>query len=102
MAAGHSLVIFLDKVAGNFYSDYIDPNYFPEEIFDPKKICDYDTYMKCVREDENVDMFGGQGNFIMKDGFKVVVLSSRDITDEDNSQYGERMPIDNMEYFVIS
>ena len=101
MAGGQSLVFFLDKVSGNFYSDYFDPNFIPEWMFDPSEITKYDTYMKCVREEENVDMFGGKGNFMMRDGFKVVVVSCRDVTDEDNSQYGERMPLDNMEYFVI-
>ena len=102
MASGHPLVIFMDKVAGNFYSDYFDPNYLPEEIFNPTKIVEEDIHMKCVREDENNDYIGGKGNFVMRDGFKVVVVSTRDINDEDNSQFGERMPLDHMEYFVIS
>ena len=52
--------------------------------------------MKCVREEENVDMFGGKGNFMMHSDFKVVVVSNRDIADEDNHEFAERMPMDNM------
>mmetsp|Transcript_18258 Transcript_18258/g.21003 ORF Transcript_18258/g.21003 Transcript_18258/m.21003 type:complete len:183 (-) Transcript_18258:32-580(-) len=102
MASGKALIFFLDKVAGKFNTDYFDPEYLPEEIFDPEKITDSEIYMKCVREDENVDMFGGKGNFIMKDGFKVIVLSTRQPDNEDNSQYGERMPLDKMEFITIS
>ena len=101
MAAGWALVFYLDKVAGKFKTDYFDPEYLPEEIFYPEKIKDYDLYMKCVRDEENVDIFGTKGNFIMKDGFKVLVLSTRDPTDEDNTQFEERMPMENMEFVVI-
>lgn len=58
----------------NLLIDYFDPEYLPEEIFDPAKITDYDLYMKFVREEENKDYFGGKGNFMMRDGFKVVVV----------------------------
>lgn len=58
----------------NLLIDYFDPEYLPEEIFDPSKITDYDLYMKFVREEENKDYFGGKGNFMMRDGFKVVVV----------------------------
>uniref|UniRef100_A0A7S3KBQ4 Uncharacterized protein n=1 Tax=Euplotes crassus TaxID=5936 RepID=A0A7S3KBQ4_EUPCR len=101
MAYGKTLVFFLDKLAGNFKSDYFDPDYCPEEIFDPVAIRDAEVYMKCVREEENVDNFGGKGNFMMKDEFKVIVVSTRDLDDEDNGQFEERMPMDHMRIIRI-
>ena len=101
LATGQTLVFYLDKVAGKF-NDFFDPDYLPDCLFNPSEITKYDTYMKCVRDEENVDMFGGKGNFMMRDGFKIAVVSTRDVNDEDNHQFAERMPTDNLEFFVIS
>lgn len=57
--------------------------------------------MKYVRDEDNYDRFGGKGNFMMAEDFKVIVLSNRDINDEDNSQFSERMNMDHMEIIEI-
>lgn len=57
--------------------------------------------MKCVRDEDNYDTFGGKGNFMMAENFKVILLSNRDINDEDNHEYSERMNMDHMEIIEI-
>ena len=57
--------------------------------------------MKCVRDDENESIYQSKGQFSMQDSFQVIVLSSRDINDEDNSQYAENINMENMEIIEI-
>jgi hypothetical protein len=34
------------------------------------------AHMKIVKEEENKDMMGGQGNYMLKDGYALCILAS--------------------------
>ena len=100
MANGDTLAIFTGETTGKF-SDYFDESYFPKEIFEPENIVKSEIYKKCVREDEDQDVFGNKGYFAMRDGFKVAVITTKRPDDEDNSELADHVSTDKFEFVKI-
>mmetsp|Transcript_10556 Transcript_10556/g.12021 ORF Transcript_10556/g.12021 Transcript_10556/m.12021 type:complete len:178 (+) Transcript_10556:30-563(+) len=100
MKAGDTLVFFIDKIMGKF-NDYYDEAFLPKEIFDPIEIVKEEIYKKIIKEDEDVDSFGNKGGFVMRDTFRVVVLSTREPDSEDNSDIAENLDPEKFDFIKI-
>ena len=100
MKSGDTLVFFMDKLMGKF-GDYYDEKFLPKEIFNPSEIKNPDIYKKILKEEEDVDAFGNKGGFEMRDTFKVVVLSTRNPEDEDNSDISDNLDTERFEFIKI-
>ena len=44
---------------------------------------------------------GNEGNFQMKEGFRVAIISTGSPEDEDNTDIKDKLPYDNFEFFKI-
>ena len=76
MRIGNAYAINLGKLAPDFKNEWKDDELWPMDV-----IADFDEwredekYMKIVKEEENKDMQGGKGNFMLADSHTIVFLA---------------------------
>ena len=102
MKSGSTAVFFFDKIVPDFNADYFDDNTTPDCIFTPEEFEKESVYKKTLKDDEDEDNFGNKGGFEMKDDFRVVVLSTADIDDQEYwGQINDRLPEGVFMFFKI-
>ena len=64
----------------DWLEDFSDEKNFPTSImFDSDKIRKPEYHMKFVRKNENKDVFGNMGNFIMGDNYSVGIIADQNM-----------------------
>ena len=71
MRAGQNLILDLDKFTPDFNNKYTneDENFPAAKVFDKAEFSKEEVYMKLVREDENKNIMGDKGNFMLHENF---------------------------------
>ena len=92
MQAGERLCIMIDKIAPDFIEKYTDAHIFPsEKIFDFKEFRKIETYKSLLLEEEDYDLQGNKGNYLMQDDFTIVILSAVQ-SEEEKQEVINRIP----------
>ena len=75
MKDGSSCVYNFDKIVPDLKGEYFSDTNIPSCIFKPSEMAKEDVYIKTVRDEENKDYLGNQGNFMQHKDYRVVVVS---------------------------
>ena len=77
MRLGDVFCINMGKLAPDFKNEWKDDKLWPvDEIFDFDEWREDEKYMKIVKEEENKDLHGGKGNYILAESHQMVFLST--------------------------
>ena len=102
MKIGDTFVVNCDKTAPDFLEEYHDKIELPwHEILDYDHWHNYKTYIQIVKKNENKDLVGNPGCYIMNTKFQIVFLYTYK-SDEECQRVAETIPhSDKMRKLII-
>ena len=72
---GSTYCLHVDKLVPDFNGEFKSGSFPLGEILDHNTWISNNNYKKIVKEDENVDAFGNQGNYMISDEYRIAIVS---------------------------
>ena len=103
MRTGKTFVISVDDMRPDFVNEYTagDSDFPTSKIFDLNTWFKDDIHMKIVREDENKNIMGDSGTFMIHPDFRICILAKYR-SDEDCQEFLGKVPhsADMLKFFI--